>query len=134
MHVESFSDVLSGGLGRYIIVGDVLEIPFLQQDGYKAYWEVLDVDRKQEFENFYVIIKARPLTDSREVAEIPDKNSNADVMAGIQTDLDTEANAQVQDEGLDTSEVVVDDPQAGDSYDSRNDAQRSLLDDPSRKF
>lgn len=134
MHTESFKHTGYGGLGRYVIVGDVIEMPFFEQDGNTAYWEITDVDRKQEFENFYVVVTARPLTDSRVTEEIPDKNTNQTVMDNIEADLQTEYETEVQDEGLDDTGVQVDDPQSGDTYDPRDKDQGSLLDDPNRTF
>jgi hypothetical protein len=66
VHVNSFED---DGMGRYLRAGDVLEIPFLQENGNrgkKAYFEVTDTDNKMEFEKFYVTITTVPVKDTQE--------------------------------------------------------------------
>src|SRR5690606_1909291 len=89
------------GLGRYMVVGDVFEVPFLEQDGKKAYFEVTDVDRKSEFEKFYVVVTAVTLDDKRETAEIPNKNINSTIMSDIATDFDAEVDAENSISGVD---------------------------------
>ena len=66
VHVNSFD---ADGLGRYLQSGDVLEIPFLQDNGNsgeKAFFEITDTDRKMEFEKFYVTITTVPVKDTQE--------------------------------------------------------------------
>lgn len=70
VHINSFE---SDGLGRYLIAGDVLQIPFFTQDGYPTYFEVQDVDRKAAFENFYVTINTVRADDNAELTEILNK-------------------------------------------------------------
>ena len=88
VHVNSFE---ADGMGRYIVVGDVLEIPFLQTEGNagkKAFFEVTDTDRKMEFENFYVTITTVPIKDSQEFADIDGIPTNSDVLDTLQDSLD----------------------------------------------
>ena len=129
VHVGSFED---DALGRYLIEGDVLEVPFLEQDGANAYFEVNDVDKKSEFEKFYVIVRADVMKDKRETAGIPDKNSTD--YSEIMDDLDQRQKDQVDESGLDTSEYSNADAPAQEEYDPRNKNQKSFLDDPDAEF
>lgn len=132
VHLNSFAQ---DQLGRYLINGDVLEIPFLEQDGKKSYWHVDDVDRKQEFEKFYIVIDAKPLESSRRTEEIPDKNDTENVMNNVEDQLEQEFDDTVSQDGLNTDDVEVTDPNDNpDDYDSRDDNQGSILDDPNRTF
>ncbi len=96
VHINSFA---SDGLGRYLIPGDVIQIPFWQQDGYPTYFEVSDVDRKQEFENFYVVVTGLRLDDKMELVEI----LNARTMTNLTTEaaaMDTIVSEQVPVDGV----------------------------------
>lgn len=132
-HSASFEE---GELGRYIIEGDILEFPFLEQDGEKAYFEVVDVDRKPEFENFYVVVKAKLMYNKRETQEIPDKNFDEESFTTILDDLEAQQKEYVEKEGLSGEEFETDLPEEDnrDDYDPRNDNQSSFLDDPNRTF
>jgi len=129
VHTKSYDD-----LGRSVIEGDILELPFLEQDGEKTYFEVTDYNKNQEFEHFYGIATGRPMTADRTTQEIPDKNDNADIFNQISTDLQNSAEADVTYEGLDTTDATVDDSEPNEEYDPRNDQQGSLLDDPSATY
>lgn len=131
VHVESYKD-----LGRKIMVGDVFEIPFFEEDGKRAFWEIHDVDSTSEFENYYAVIKAGTLQDKREVEEIPYNNSNSDMFNDLQSDIDTQAEEDVAYNGVDTDGVTVEDPNTDtqDDYDPLDDNTGSFMDDPSKTF
>jgi len=100
IHVNSFDDI---GMGRYVMVGDVFEIPFLQENGNagnKTFFEVTDVDRKMEFEKFYVVVTTVPIKDSQEFKDIDGIPSNSDALDGIQSMLDDAYDATFIKEGL----------------------------------
>ena len=119
------------GLGRYIVTGDILEVPFLIQDGKKTFFEVEDVDRKSEFENFFIIVNAKPISDKQEVTEIPNIPTNSAIEAIHDTDFETLMNSEVALEGLDLTEVETDDEiSPRPTYDPRPDDGESFLDDP----
>ena len=127
-HSYSFE---ADGLGRYIVANDIIEVPFLLQDGKKTYFEVEDVDRKGEFENFFVIVNAKPISDKQEVTEIPNINTNSTFEATHATDFESYVNAHVALEGIDTSTVDIDnDISPRPNYDPRPDSGESFLDDP----
>ena len=130
-HTESFSDQY---LNRPMIEGDIIEMPFWMQDGEKAYFEVVDVNRKSEFEKFFVTVKGKLMFDKREVDDIPDKNSNEDVMSDIMDEVDDKSDSIVNQSGVDTEEYTVEDAPERDDYDSRNKTQKSFLDDPDAEF
>lgn len=94
VHINSFA---SDGLGRYLIPGDVIQIPFWQQDGYPTYFEISDVDRKQEFENYFVVVTGLRLDDKPELVEI--------LNARLMTNLDSEAAAR---DAIVSAQVPVD--------------------------
>ena len=120
VHINSFD---ADGLGRYLVTGDVLEIPFLSENGRKAFFEIEDVDRKPEFENFYVYITAKPIMSTQETTEIPNIPTNSDIMDAIDAEIDAEGAADVTYE-------EVDDGTMRDSYDPRHDESGDFLDDP----
>lgn len=127
-HTYSFED---DGLGRYIMAGDIIEVPFWEQDGRKSYWQVEDVDRKPEFETFTIIVSATPMNDTQETVEIPDIPSNSDIMTSLNTQMDVEQEANFTEEGYDTTEVILDDEtQTREPYDPRPDATEDFLDNP----
>ena len=100
VHVNSFD---TDGLGRYLIVGDILEIPFLQQNGNDsqlAFFEITDVDRKMEFENFYVTVTTVPVKDTQETAGIDGIPSNSDALSELQDQLDAAYNEDFTESGL----------------------------------
>lgn len=126
-HVNSFD---ATGLGRYIITGDVLEVPFLLQDGHKSYWEVTDVDRKTEFENFYIVVTAVTMDDKTETAEIPDKYEQDSIFQNIKAQADALADQQVPNEGITEGDVEVTDPTTVEPYDPIPEGDRDFLEDP----
>lgn len=127
-HTASFD---LDGLGRYIVTGDVIEVPFWEKDDNKSFWEVTDVDRKSEFEHFYVIVTATPMTDSQETTEITGMDSNAALMDELGINIDTENEVVFNEEGLDDSEYIVDDPSGTrPEYDPRPEDSDDFLDDP----
>lgn len=152
IHVNSF-DV--DGMGRYIMVGDVLEVPFLVTNGNagnKAFFEVTDVDRKMEFENFYVTVTTVPIKDSQEFEDINEIPSNSDALQGLQDELDKAYQATFTDGGLTpepslyverdyVDDDYVDDPATviytdgtTKPYDPRPDKAESFLDDPNSEI
>lgn len=127
-HTYSFG---GGGLGRYIVAGDIIEIPFWEQEGRKSYWQVEDIDRKMEFETFTVTVTASPMNDTQETTEIPLIPSNSDIMDIVNAAMDTEQAANFTEEGFDTTGVVLDDePLVRDPYDPRPDTTEDFLDNP----
>lgn len=127
VHVDEFEC-----LGRTIIVGDVLEIPFFMRDCKPVFWEVTDVDDKPSYENFYYTIKATIISDSRLTREIPIERSNEDIMNGVIDGLDLAFDQQISQVGLDPEPIE----DGGDKppVDYRNKQQASFLDDPSYIF
>lgn len=127
-HTYSFE---ADGLGRYITAGDILEVPFWEQEGRKSYWEVESIDRKMEFETFTVVVMATPMNDRQETAEIPDIPSNSSIMDGIDSDRLLEQEANFTEEGYDTSTVTLDDESVTrEKYDPRPDSTEDFLDNP----
>lgn len=118
MHTFSFGAL---GLNRYIKSGDVLEIPFWNQydEGnqlIKSFWEVIEVDRKREFETFTVVVTCEPLKDRQETKDLQDINgmfSNSDVMDSVFDGLVTEMDTFI-DEKSDAQEVtnILDDSES----------------------
>lgn len=131
IHINSYDQ-----LGRVIRTGDVIEMPFFALDGKRAYWEIIDVDREQEYEKYYSIIKAIPLDKKRESNEIPINRSNEGILGDYMDQVDTEADAEVSYNGVDTNNVTVDDPNTDtdDDFDPRSGTNKSFLDDPTKTF
>ena len=147
IHVNSFDP---DQLGRYLIVGDVIEVPFWEKDGIKAFFEITDVDRKTEFENFHVTVTCEPIKDSQEMEEISDIPTNSDVLDTLQSSLDTEFEKDVVNVGINvefdlyvTRGYVIDDyvdpldtftyqdeNQFKTTYDPRHDLSEGFLDNP----
>lgn len=123
VHVDEFE----GCLGRPLIVGDVLEIPFFERNCNKAFWEITDVDDKPSYEKFYYAIKATVLSDSRETREIPIDSGNDSFMDEVSQAADQEYTEQVPYEGFD-------EPAQPTEVDYRNKTQTSFLDDPNKTF
>lgn len=125
VHINSYES-----LGRPIVEGDVLEIPFFEQDSHKAYWEVTDVDRSQEFEKFYAVVKLAELTDSRETREIDHTGSIGPALDSIMDQHLDFAEEMIPFNGYDDSDLVngeaVDQKQ---EWDGRQKNQASFLDD-----
>lgn len=150
-HIDSFA---VDGLGRYIMAGDIIEVPFLEQDGEPALWEVTDVDRKPEFENYFVVVTTVPVDDSQETEEIDIINSNESILKDVSDAIVTDADAMVDAGGLDPEPYLFiergfiedgfffdarpdtyTDETAREDYDPRPDAAEDFLDsDTSIKF
>lgn len=96
-HIDSFQ---ADGLGRYLLEGDILEIPFLVQDGFPTRYEITDVDRKLEFENFYVYVTAIVMEDKQETAEIQNKRTQDTVLGNISTPREAAGAAAVPVAGV----------------------------------
>lgn len=127
-------DVMKECLGRMLIIGDVLEIPFFKENCDRAFWEITDVDNDISFEQFFVVIHAVPLGDNRTTKEIPIDRSNEDVMDDIMKQTQDHADAMVSHEGLDATQVDPDAEYPTDKVDYRKDKQASFLDDPHYTF
>lgn len=148
VHVNSFDNE---GMGRYIVVGDVLEVPFFERDGIKAFFEVTDVDKKTEFENFHVVVTTVPIKDVQEMDEIPGMVSNSDIMDELQSSLDEAYERNVSNDGLnaegdlyvmrgyvedgyiDSADTVTYTDESTSDYDPRSGLASDFLDDPTAK-
>lgn len=124
MHIDDFAP-----LGRDMIIGDVFQLPFYDKDGNGSFWEVTDVDLKQEAEKFIAIIYATPLSSNRATREIPVDNSNDDVLTDIMNGFDNEVSDDVM-----TETPSYDEPTVKDDIDYRSDIQEDFLDDPFKSF
>lgn len=115
-------------LGRWLIVGDVIEVPFFARECDKAFWEVTDVDDKPSYEKFYVTVQITPLGDSRATQDIPFERSTLPMSDSVQDAQEQEQEAQVPYEGVgsETDEQVP--------YDARRKQQSSFLDSPFTTF
>lgn len=86
VHINSFE---ADGLGRYVMTGDVIEVPFFQdRNGNNMFFEVTDTDEKPSFENYYVTITTTRVKGSQEMEEIEGIATNSDVLADLQAQLD----------------------------------------------
>lgn len=119
------------GLGRYIIIGDILEVPFLEIDGQSVFFEVTDVDRRKENETFEIIVNAKPMENSQETAEIDNLNQNEAKLEDLMGRIDGISDVEVEWDEADTTGIDVDDPTT-DTYDPRPDHAEDFLDDPSK--
>jgi len=124
VHVDDFLPI-----GRELIIGDVLELPFFEKHG-DAYWEITDVDFRSEAEKFTVVVSATPLKTSRATREIIVDKDNESIMDDIMAGLNTVYQEQVPVEGvyLNPEEQPVED------IDYRNDLQAGFLDDLNKTF
>jgi len=101
IHINSFE---ADGLSRYIIVGDVIRVPFFKdRNGNDLHFEVTDVDESPAFESFYVTITASKVKDSQEMEEIDSIASNSDALDDLQAALNADYDATFLESGL-TSE------------------------------
>lgn len=125
VHVDEFE----GCLGRPLIVGDVMEIPFFTKDCEKAFWEITDVDDKPSYERFYYTIKATVMSTSRKTREIPVERSNAAILNFAIDGFDMAAHEQMPQQGLEPNPMDIPKP-----VDYRNKHQASFLDDPTKVF
>lgn len=114
-------------LGRPLVVGDVMEIPFYARGcEKKAFFEVTDVDEKPTYEKFYYVVRIVVMNDSRKTREIPvDDRSNTGIMDDIMAGFEERVEEQVPFPGLEENTNPVD-------YRSKN--QKSFLDDPTKVF
>lgn len=124
VHIDDFEP-----LGRELVIGDVFEIEFFVKNGKRAYWEITDVDLKQEYEKFIAIIYASPLGDSRTTVDIPVEQSNEPMIDNFMDELDQELSNQVPVEGTTFDPEPVPEP-----VDYRDKKQSSFLDDPTKQF
>jgi len=124
IHIDEFEKCM----GRWLIVGDILEIPFFTRECDKAFFEVTDVDDKPSYERFYVTARIRPAGDTRETREIPLERSNFDFNEIKQSEQDQQAKEMVPYEGI--GEEVNE----WEKVDSRRSKQASFLDDPLADF
>lgn len=122
VHIDDFTP-----LGRYMVVGDVFELPFFEKNGKKVFWEVTDVDLKSEYEKFIAIIHASPLDDSRKTNAIAIDQSNDSLLTDLMAGADDEYSEQVP-----TKELSVEPQEADESFDHRSDLITSFLDDPTK--
>jgi hypothetical protein len=139
VHINSFA---ADSLGRYLHAADVIEIPFLEEEGRKSFWEIEDVDRKTVFENFFVIINAKPILDSGTMVEIPDIPSNSDILQAIEDNRENLADAIVHTDGVAFGNNLVAPGYIAqgyyvsedDDYDPRPDDAETFLDDPTSEI
>lgn len=126
VHINSYED-----LGRPIMTGDVIDVPFFKQKTHDAMWEVVDVDRGQEFEKFYSVVKLKELTDSRSTREIEKTGSIGPTLADIVGHHEEHADDQVGYNGVDDTNIDNgdDNQDMADDFDGRQKNQKSFLDD-----
>lgn len=129
VHVDDFHC-----LGRELIPGDVIEIPFLEVDCDRAFFEVSDVDKDPSYEKFYVVVTVAPLNDSRKTREIDKDRSNEHLFASVMEQSEEQAQNEVGFEGLDESTVDSEWQQPTSPVDYRRNNQKSFLDDPLYEF
>lgn len=130
VHVNDFEC-----LGRPIIVGDAIEIPFYR-DGEcrEAFFEVSDVDDKPSYEKYYYTVTIHPMNDSRKTREIDLDRSNEDVFSDVMQEADEKYEEEVPFEGLDEGLVDGEFTPPSEPVDYRNKKQKSFLDDPFYDF
>lgn len=120
------------GLGRHLVVGDVIEVPFLEIDGKKALFEVNDVDRKLEPEKFVVTAVTTPMRARQETAEIDGYNEQS-LFDNISNGFDDEV-SDVQETGVELGDIDVVDDLSHGAYDPRPAPGRDFLDDPNAEI
>jgi hypothetical protein len=123
IHIDDFEP-----LGRYMVVGDVFEMPFFEKDGKKVFWEVTDVDLKTEYEKFISIIHASPLGDSRKTESIGIDQSNDDLLVDLMNSAEEEYQEQVPVREL----TLEENPTPDEDFDHRSDLVSGFLDDPEK--
>lgn len=126
----------SDGLGRYPLAGDIIEVPFLEQDDRRAFFEVTDVDRKQEFENFIIILTTVPVEHSQETSDLHGEDgwdSNESVLEDLMDDIDQYQKDEFEETGLDDTGLDGVE-QTRNTYDPRPDIAEDFLDDPNKKI
>lgn len=130
MHIDDFKL-----LGRELIVGDVFEIPFHEDEGF-ALFEVTDVDLRNAMEKYIAIIKAVPLKKSRKTKDLNHiiNRDNSAIVDIMQEEMREEMNDNVPSGeltyDLDKQPEDIED----DDVDFRKKKQASFLDDPDAKF
>lgn len=129
VHVDDFFC-----LGRDIIEGDVMEIPFLMKDCDRALFEVTDVDKDPSYEKFYVTVSLKTLDDSRKTREVEKDRSNNDIFSDVMDEADAQYQEEVPYKGLDGSNVDSEWTQPTEETDYRRENQKSFLDDPLFEF
>lgn len=134
-HINSFDD---NGLGRYIMVGDIIEIPFLAEGDLgeiKAFWKVTDVDNKTSFESYYSIVTTVPMSHMQETLGIDDgDNNNADILDALQASVKAEQEDSFVDAGLSNDEFNNIPEDVREEYDPGFDVGSDFLDDPNKRI
>jgi hypothetical protein len=92
------------------------------------------VDPDISYEQFYVVIHAVPLGDTRTTREIPVERSNEDLLNDIMSQTDENAESVVPYKGIDEGEVDPDFTEPTEEVDYRKSNQKSFLDDPTHEF
>lgn len=129
VHIDDFKS-----LGRELMSGDIIHIPFHDKDEQRALWEITDVDFKSEMERFIVIIKASPLKASRTSSELDGimNRTNDDFMVDISNDQERIWEEQVPTQDLQYDKEAP--PPTPEEVDYRDDLQADFLDDPFKDF
>lgn len=126
VHVNSYDD-----LGRSLVEGDVVEVPFFKNPKHDAMWEVVDVDGSQEFEKFYTVVKLRVLEDSRKTREIDITGSIGPELDDIVDQHNQHANDYVGHDGVDDTGIDNGEtnPDINEPFDGVEETRRSFLDE-----
>jgi len=147
IHTDSFA---ADGLGRYIVVGDLIEVPFWTQNNIKSFHEVTDIDKKTEFENFLVVVTMIPVKDSQQTSDLDSEiPSNEILIDNLGISIEADQDAVFEQGGIDPEpSLYIDrdyidadyfdsddahtysDEEARTDYDVRPDKSESFLDDP----
>lgn len=128
VHIDDYEQ-----LGRALVVGDVIEIPFFrrtqigrEKEGEKSFFlEITDVDDTQEVEKFIHIFHASTLKDSRATREIPIDNSNRHVIDDFMEQMDEHHASEVI-----RQDTTLDPKPEQEPVDYRRPLQRAYTDDP----
>lgn len=130
MHIDDFDT-----LGRQIVIGDVFEMPFFENertDDKKAFYEVTDVDMKVAAEKFICVFHAVTLDATRSTIDIPFNNDNFNLIEDVMSEADVHIGGIVI-----TDEPEFDyeeEPVKKDDVDYRRKNQSSFLDDPFKEI
>lgn len=126
VHVNSYADI-----GRSLVEGDVIDVPFFKQGDADAMWEVIDVDDSQEREKYYSIIKLKVLEDSRETRELDVTNSIGPTLDEITGQQETEADEYVSNSGVDDSDITNNEtnPDLNTPYEGTSKNRKTFLDE-----
>lgn len=102
VHLMSFEE---SELGRFLVVGDILDIPFLVEEytgeEKHAWFEVTDVDTKNTNETFFVIVTTKPMKYSQETLDIDNDNHNGGLLDILDDAILEAQEADVPLEGFD---------------------------------